>query len=469
MGAFDLFLWVIDRATHELALFAAVGILIGGIDDLVVDLIWFLRDGWRRIFVYSRHDRFAAADLAAPAYPGLIAIFVPAWREAAVIGPMLATAIERFGAADYRIYVGCYPNDPATIDAVRRVTAHSARVRLVVGTANGPTTKADNLNAIWDALMLDERSEGRVAKAIVLHDAEDVVHPSEIRIFDRLIERFDLVQLPVLPLIERGKGWWARAISTHYADEFAEAHGKQLVVREALGAAMPSAGVGCAFSRRALGRIAAQSDGRPFDGASMTEDYELGLRITESGGRGVFVRLPGRRGGSAVAVRAHFPDTLDAAIRQKSRWLTGIALSGWDRLGWRGGLAERWMRMRDRRAVLAALVLFAAYVAMIGWGLVLLLAPLSGHEPIAFGPVELLLFQVNLAILAWRLLMRCTFVAHAYGVREGLRAIPRAVLANIISMIAARRALARYVQTARGGPTYWDKTDHVFPASVPAE
>ena len=48
--------------------------------------------------------------------------------------------------------------------------------------------------------------------------------------------------------------------------------------------------------------------------------------------------------------------------------MTGIALAGWDRLGWSGGLAERWMRLRDRRALLAALVLAAAYVALVGWG-----------------------------------------------------------------------------------------------------
>ena len=60
-----------------------------------------------------------------------------------------------------------------------------------------------------------------------------------------LIERFDLVQLPVLPLIVPGSRW----VSGHYCDEFAEAHGKQLVVREAIGAGMPSAGVGCALSR----------------------------------------------------------------------------------------------------------------------------------------------------------------------------------------------------------------------------
>jgi len=36
----------------------------------------------------------------------------------------------------------------------------------------------------------------------VPHDAEDVVHSAELRVLDCLIERFDLVQLPLLPLID---------------------------------------------------------------------------------------------------------------------------------------------------------------------------------------------------------------------------------------------------------------------------
>jgi adsorption protein B len=41
------------------------------------------------------------------------------------------------------------------------------RVRLVVGMRAGPTTKADCLNQLWLALLADEASEGRRAKAIV--------------------------------------------------------------------------------------------------------------------------------------------------------------------------------------------------------------------------------------------------------------------------------------------------------------
>ena len=109
-------------------------------------------------------------------------------------------------------------------------------------------------------------------------------------------------------------------------------------------------------------------EGQPFAGNSMTEDYELGLRLGALGLKTMFVRIPARPGErGVVASRGHFPATLGAAVRQKARWLGGIALAGWDRLGWSGGLGERWMRMRDRRGPLAALLLLAAYAAALLW------------------------------------------------------------------------------------------------------
>jgi bacteriophage N4 adsorption protein B len=224
MGAAEAAVLIAARATHELALFSAVGILIAGLDDLLIDLIWIARAGWRRLFIYTRHLRADAAAVSEQA-DGRVAVFVPAWREAEVIGPMLATAVTRWGSAAYRIYVGCYSNDPASIAAVHAIASQTDRIRPVLNPRAGPTTKGDNLNAMWRAMLDDEAREGRPFDAVALHDAEDVVHPAEIGIYAALCRRYDLVQLPVLPLIERERGWWARAISSTYADEFSEANG----------------------------------------------------------------------------------------------------------------------------------------------------------------------------------------------------------------------------------------------------
>ena len=77
--------------------------------------------------------------------------------------------------------------------------------------------------------------------------------------------------------------------------------------------------------------------------------------------------------------------------------------------------------------------------------------------------------QINLALLAWRLAMRFSFVTQAYGWRQGLASLPRVVVANGIAMLAALKALFRYLRIRRTGAMQWDKTAHAFPAELPAE
>lgn len=447
---------------HELLLFSVIGFLIGGVDDLLIDLIWLVRTVARRLTIYRQQPRSTSSTLALPRSPGRAVVFIPAWDEGNVIGPMLAHTVAAFGQQDYRVYVGCYPNDAATQAGV--LSIESSRIRMVVGAVAGPTTKADCLNTLWHALANDEQAEGWRAKSIILHDAEDLVHSSELRVFDTLIERFDFVQLPVLPLVDPYSRW----VGGHYIDEFAEAHGKTIIVREAIGAGIPAAGVGCAFARDIMHRIADVRGGNPFDHDSLTEDYELGLRVAELGGRGIFVRLR-HAGGGLVAVRAHFPPTLEEAVRQKSRWIAGIALSGWDRLGWHGGIAESWMRLYDRRALAGATVLLAAYAALTLTLILRLVAFGTGLPMLPDTPLMHGCLIAGGVLLSWRAMMRCAFVTQIYGWREGLRAIPRTFVSNVVAMMAARKAVSVYLRMRRDGVVRWDKTMHAFPMTIPAE
>jgi adsorption protein B len=449
----------LSRAAAELALFAGAGFLLFGINDVLVDAIYFARRMWRALTVYSRFPRAFASELPPADEPGFMAILVPAWDESAVIASMLRASLERLDYPDYAIFVAHYRNDPGTAAAIASVL--DSRIEAVQVDADGPTTKADCLNHLYDALIAYEMATDRCAKAIVLHDAEDVVLPLELRIFDRLIDRAAVVQLPVLPLIDPASRW----VSGHYCDEFAEAHIKELVVREAVGAAIPLAGVGCAIARRPLAELAARQEGKPFAGTSMTEDYEVGLRLGSLGLKTMFVRIPARSGERAVvASRGHFPATLGNAVRQKARWLGGIALAGWDRLGWSGGIGERWMRMRDRRGPFAALLLLAAYGAALLWSQIWLAEALGAPIHARLDPLLITLLTVNAGLLAWRIVMRAGFTASAYGLREGLLSIPRLVVGNVIAMLAAGRAVSLHLG---GGPKRWEKTRHIFPAELP--
>ena len=439
--------------TRELLWLTASGIFLSSMDDIAVDLLWLGR------FAFRREQPLPPA----PAEPARFALIVPAWDESAVIGAMLARLCGTIPDPRLCVFVGVYPNDPATLAAVQAVG--DARVTPVLTGAPGPTTKADCLNHLWRGVLAHEARVGARFKAVILHDAEDVVDPASIDLYDRWIPELAMVQVPVLPIQDPDTRW----VSGHYCDEFAQAHAKDMMVRGLLGAPVPSAGVGTAIDRDVLARLAGPAQA-PFDAASLTEDYEMGTRVHRLGLKGRMVRA--HVNGRLVATRAYFPATIDTAVRQKSRWLTGIALSGWDRLGWDGGPATRWMLLRDRKG------LFTAGIAMLGYvvaALVLLQLALRAWvsqragvplPPLVAGTESMLpgFLLLNLLLLGWRLAMRAGFTGAAYGWAEGLMAMPRAVLANAINFLAALKALGRYRQAlGTGAPPDWGKTDHRFP------
>ena len=118
------------------------------------------------------------------------------------------------------------------------------------------------------------------------------------------------------------------------------------------------------------------------------------------------------------------------------------------------------MRMRDRRGPLAALLLLAGYGGAILWAQVAIAAALGAPVAVPLSDTLVTLLTINAWLLGWRLLMRAAFTAAAYGWAQGLLSIPRTVVANVIAMLAARRALMLH---SSGGAPSWDKTHHIFP------
>ena len=454
-GGFDPWQWL-EIVEHELLLFAAVFFLIGALDELTIDLIWLRL----KLTGQARPQSF----IPKPAAPlrGIAAVLVPAWCEADVVGAMLRHCCESWPQRELRIYAGCYRNDSQTLAALAAGAAADTRIRVVVHAADGPTTKADCLNRLYAALAADERRSGVRVRSVILHDAEDMVHPAALELIDSTLEAADFVQLPVIPVPQPRSRW----IAGHYGDEFAEAHGKTMVVRDSLAAGLPAAGVGCGFARDMLDLLARTRGGPgPFAAESLTEDYELGLLIAEAGGRQRFVRACAPDGG-LIATRELFPDDLGVAVRQKTRWLHGIAFQGWDRLGWHGRLSERWMRLRDRRGPLTALILAAAYFLIVVWA-VLWSAERAGlHDPAPLSRALIVLLWINFASFVWRAGFRFGFTAQAYGWAEGLRAILRIPFANVIAIMAGRRATVAYLRSLLGGPVRWEKTPHLVHATA---
>ena len=111
--------------------------------------------------------------------------------------------------------------------------------------------------SMLDAIFQFEQRSGIEFAGFILHDSEDVLSRLELRLFNFLVDRKDLIQLPVYPL-ERPLREFTGG---HYLDEFAELHAKDIVVREALVGQVPSAGVGTCFSRRAITALLEMGDG----------------------------------------------------------------------------------------------------------------------------------------------------------------------------------------------------------------
>jgi adsorption protein B len=231
-------------------------------------------------------------------------------------------------------------------------------------------------------------------------------------------------------------------------------------VRDALRAGIPSAGVGCAIARPMLDRLAAlRGASAPFAAECLTEDYELGLGIATLGGRQRFLRFRDESG-RLVATRACFPARLDHAVRQKTRWIHGIAFQGWDRLGWSARPSDMWMRLRDRQGPLTAIVLAAAYLLLLLAGIGWVVEQAGYGVPLAHSPLIDALLLANLASFAWRAAWRFAFTAREYGAGEGIRAVLRIPLANLIAIMAGRGAILAYVGVLAGQRLRWDKTEH---------
>lgn len=438
---------------HEVLLFAAVFFLIGAIDDLAVDLSWL----WLRWTGRADTARIRRSELQQRALHGPAAIFIPAWQEAPVIAQTIRHILAAWPQEQLRLYIGTYRNDPHTLAAAMQAAPGDARLRIVIHDRNGPSTKADCLNRLYKAMRDDERRMGQLFSTIVLHDAEDLVDPAGLGLLDQAIAGgADFAQLPVEPLPQSGVKW----LGSHYCEEFAEAHGKAMVVRGAVGAALPAAGVGCAISRSALqGLCRMRSDLKPFDPASLTEDYELGLTIAENGGSCRFVRVRGEDD-LLVATRAYFPSRIDHIVRQKTRWVHGIALQGWDRTGWARGGIETWMRARDRRGPFTAMLLLLGYTLLALTLLLLAAANLGWTDPQPLSPLVAALLFTNLGFFVWRAIWRFAFTARNYGVKEGVLAVLRIPVTNLVAIMAGHRAVVAYMRALAGGALEWDKTPH---------
>lgn len=455
-----------------------------GLSELFIDLVRIGREIWRRVFVFRLRGAkpLSEADLLARPEQA-VAVMIPCWDESGVIRRMLENTLKELNYSNYVIFVGTYPNDPATQREVDLVRERYGNVERIVCPKDGPTSKADCLNWIFEGIRHYEKEHGTEFEIVVMEDSEDVVHPMLLKLFNYLIPRMDMVQVPVLPMEPK---WWQFTMGT-YLDEFATNHARDMVVREFLTGNLPSAGVGTAFSRNLLLRLAAQNQNRLFTIGSVTEDYDFGIRLAAIPGvrqifsRVAFVRDTRRKNPITgkertvkvrdyIGVREFFPRTFKTAVRQKSRWILGITLQAWETIGWVGGFWSRYMLVRDRVGLVTnqvnmlANILVPVYLAV--WGYVYFFPEAYRFPPVVGAGTALHhLMLANLGLLLWQVGIRAWYVARTYGIGQAALSPPRLIWANVINFFATMRAIRIYIRhLATGAPVAWDKTDHTYPS-----
>jgi adsorption protein B len=273
-----------------------------------------------------------------------------------------------------------------------------------------------------------------------------------------------MVQMPVFPLHSSH----ANLVHWTYADEFAEYHTKDLMVRQHFSGFVPSAGVGTAFNRWLVEFVGTSYAKNIFRSKSLTEDYDLALRLALGKANLLFTYKPF---GINVATRGYFPHTMKTSIRQKSRWITGICLQSWKNVGWKGDARFKFVLYRDRKAVIANAINFAAYVVILY---------LICYEAIRFGfeayrqlpPIVVKgtllwdLVVIDSIFMIWRMAHRFITVRRIYGVWAGTLSMVRLPVSNIINFSATGRALWMFMKSIiKKKELKWEKTAHQFPGS----
>jgi len=446
----------------------AIWVLLSGLDDLVLDIACLYRWFVGRFLRPARARTPTEADLAKTPHQK-IAIFVPLWREFSVIRNMIEHNVvtPRYDRCDF--FIGVYPNDEQTVAAVRELDARFPNVHIAVCPHDGPTSKADNLNWVFQNMILFEAQHGVRFEIVMTHDAEDLLHPEELLWVNYYGQHYDMVQIPVLPLPTPLRD----LLHGVYCDEFAEYQSRDMPTRPFLGGFLPSCGVGTGFSRRGLERLAAAHSNCIFEPKCLTEDYENGFRLHRLGCSQVFVPVTKHKD-TFVATRGYFPRNFRAAVKQRTRWITGIALQSWEMHGWRDTFAQSYWFWRDRKGLIGSLLspaanmvfLYAAaswYANSMGvhvWRLVL----------DAGAPWILDAFVFSMALQAVHLGMRTRFSARIYGWRFASLVPLRVVYGNLINLMATASAIRRYFHAKfTGRSLVWLKTEHAYPSGAALE
>ena len=467
-----------STTVYVIGLIVAICMILLNIDDVIWDI------GYHFTVRRQRKEERLPIAMLDDLPPKLLAIVIAAWHEENVLGQVIdhMIATVHYPRSMYRVFLGVYPNDPATIEVAEKLAQKYENVQVVINPKPGPTSKAQNLNHIIDSLHDFEKEHFCRFAAVTVHDSEDVVHPYEFKVTNFLVDQYDALQFPVFPLQKKPswKNFFSEITSGTYADEFAENHYRHMVMRSSAQAVVASAGTGFVISRTVFDYY---KDKPLFTEGSLTEDYKFSVDLAKHGFNVHYVleKVPrllntGKLKWDYVATRSLFPKTFGAAVKQKTRWIYGITMQSLhirDIFSKENKLSavQRWALYKDWKSKFVNILVLPAYIILV-YFLVSLFVPLP-----AVYPMWSLSWWLSLGltfVMLYKQFMRGLAVYRVYGLRSMIAAclVPpvlplRLIWGNLINFTATSKAWSWYffgvgTGKAKQSSIKWNKTEHEF-------
>jgi adsorption protein B len=416
-------------------LWLSLAVNLSSFDDLLIDLF----------AIGIRQQKHNGLSSSTPK----IGVFIANWQEADIIPVTIPGNISEITDPNVVFYVGVYPNDTPTLEAARKIESeYPDRVKVIVNRMNGPTTKGQLLNHMFLEVIGNDGPD-----IIVFHDSEDKIDPRLFQLYASLVsEGYDYIQTPVFSLPSEHRSY----VGASYEDMLGEFHTRIMVVREALGVAIPSAGVGTAFTKQ-VAQTFINERGEVLADGSVVEDYIFGHECHRKGFRCTFVNVHDNDG--HIATWEFFPSTIATSVKQKSRWIYGIAFDAWRRLGWYGGLKDRWFLMRDRKAMFTAFLAPLSFIYFIG----ILIFGIDDHH-ISATTASILWWSVVINMFACliRYWVRVSSHNNVYGNGNFVGIVIRWFVSLWVDALATARAWKMFLVDSSFAtrPVAWAKTTH---------
>ena len=465
--------------SYCLSVITLIILSISAIDDLFIDITYWVYWLYRKNKM--RHYQSLTYSKLCSKPEEHIAIMIPCFDDTKIIESMLSHNCMDIDYENYKIFVGIYKNDVKTLKAVQNFANLNNKVICCAHEAKSTANKVQNLNEIYKNILSYEELHNIKFSAFVSHDAVDLIHPVALKMYNYLVERKDIVQLPVFPMKVKDTCF------THwtYNDELAERNTKDLIVREVLGGFIPSAGSGTSFARRVMEILVEENKGYPF-----SIDFENGLydscfiaglknlsqifvtkhiyqnqwRRRASGNKYYLKRLE-----VFISTSTLYPLNYRDAVKEKTKVILSRAFQKIRKIeGKRRGIT-RYEVMHDRKILITYFLNFLASILFIFW---LAYSHFDIKDP-RFMSLDNLITEHKLIYgflifffiaICQRLLQRMIAVYRVYNdLVAVLLSIPRAAYDNIINAHALFRAYMIFLFTKKAKRLSWNKVNHELP------